>query len=67
MIFLGYFQSMRLCNRKQGMKNLYLCTLKTSTSSRTSSSVVLMSFGKTITFWTVPRSKVQRAESEVKL
>jgi len=67
MIFLGYFPPMRLYNRNKVMKNLYLCTLKTSTSSKTSSSVVLMSFGKTITFWTVPRSKVQRAESEVKL
>jgi len=51
MIFLGYFPPMRLYNRNKVMKNLYLCTLKTSTSSKTSSSVVLMSFGKTITFW----------------
>ena len=31
-------------------------TLKTSTSSRMSSSMVLGSLGSTMTFWTVPRS-----------
>lgn len=32
-------------------------TLKTSTSSKTSSSVCRSSLGRTITFWTVPRSE----------
>lgn len=55
---LGYFRVIPTQQQKD-IKNLYFCTLKTSTSSKMSSSVVLMSFGKTITFWTVPRSKVQ--------
>lgn len=40
-------------------------TLKTSTSSKTSSSVCKSSLGRTMTFWTVPRSVQHQRRSEV--